>query len=79
MPHRAAPSVSRRSKRSGPPGGTGSGSTRQFATVPVCARRTLSRLGVPAVPVVPDRRGAPQRPDGILGRMTHRDGYRAAP
>ncbi|MER5809040.1 4'-phosphopantetheinyl transferase superfamily protein [Streptomyces sp. NPDC002033] len=51
---------------------------QQFATVRVCARRALSRLGVPAVPVVPNRRGAPQWPDGILGSMTHCDGYRAA-
>ncbi|WP_431358578.1 hypothetical protein [Streptomyces atroolivaceus] len=61
---------------------TGGGPVRplrqqQFALVRVCARRTLYRLGVPAVPVVPNRHGAPQ-PDGILRSMTLCDRYRAA-
>lgn len=51
---------------------------REFATVRHCARRALATLGHPAVPLVPGRRGAPLWPDGIVGSMTHCDGYRAA-
>lgn len=51
---------------------------REFATVRHCARRALARLGVPPVPLLPGERGAPQWPDGVVGSMTHCDGYRAA-
>src|SRR5882757_4837364 len=50
----------------------------EFATVRMCARRALTRLGVPAVPIVRGRGGAPRWPDGIVGSMTHCRGYRAA-
>jgi 4'-phosphopantetheinyl transferase EntD len=51
---------------------------REFADVRACARAALGRLGVPPVPLVPGHRGAPQWPEGVVGSMTHCDGYRAA-
>lgn len=51
---------------------------REFATVRYCARRALARLGQPPVALVPGRDRAPEWPDGIVGSMTHCDGYRAA-
>jgi 4'-phosphopantetheinyl transferase EntD len=51
---------------------------REFATVRHCARRALAALGHPPVALLPGRRGAPLWPDGIVGSMTHCDGYRGA-
>lgn len=51
---------------------------REFTTVRWLARGALDRLGLPRAPVLPDRRGAPRWPDGVVGSMTHCDGYRAA-
>ncbi|MFJ4705502.1 4'-phosphopantetheinyl transferase [Streptomyces anulatus] len=51
---------------------------REFAVVRACARRALGRLGVPPGPILPGERGAPRWPDGVVGSMTHCDGYRAA-
>ncbi|MCH6160825.1 4'-phosphopantetheinyl transferase family protein [Streptomyces marispadix] len=51
---------------------------REFADVRACARGALARLGVPPVPLVPGHRGAPRWPEGVVGSMTHCDGYRAA-
>jgi 4'-phosphopantetheinyl transferase EntD len=51
---------------------------REFATVRACARRALGRLGIAPVPIVPGERGAPQWPAGVVGSMTHCEGYRAA-
>src|SRR4051794_33065331 len=50
----------------------------EYAAARECARSALRRLGVPeaAVPAGPDR--APMWPTGIVGSMTHVDGYRAA-
>ena len=50
----------------------------EFSTVRACARQALAQLGLPPVPIVPGERGAPQWPDGVVGTMTHCDGYRAA-
>lgn len=50
----------------------------EFATVRDCARRALARLGQPPVPIVPGPDREPQWPDGIVGSLTHCDGYRAA-
>lgn len=50
----------------------------EFSAVRACARTALGRLGRPPVPILPGERGAPQWPDGIVGSMTHCDGYRAA-
>jgi 4'-phosphopantetheinyl transferase EntD len=51
---------------------------REFAAVRACARRAMEKLGVPPQPVLPGERGAPRWPVGLLGSMTHCDGYRAA-
>ncbi|GAA2803938.1 4'-phosphopantetheinyl transferase family protein [Crossiella cryophila] len=51
---------------------------REFTTVRHCARRALAELGRPATPLLRGERGAPIWPGGIVGSMTHCDGYRAA-
>ncbi|MFG2908740.1 4'-phosphopantetheinyl transferase [Kitasatospora sp. NPDC048286] len=51
---------------------------REFTTVRHCARAALTRLGVPYQPLVPGLRGAPSWPDGVVGSLTHCDGFRAA-
>jgi 4'-phosphopantetheinyl transferase EntD len=57
---------------------------REFATVRLCARTALARLGRTPGPILPAGDGplwadrAPRWPDGIVGSMTHCDGYRAA-
>ncbi|MFH9352798.1 4'-phosphopantetheinyl transferase [Kitasatospora sp. NPDC017646] len=50
----------------------------EFTTVRHCARTALDRLGVPYRPLVPGLRGAPSWPDGVIGSLTHCDGFRAA-
>jgi 4'-phosphopantetheinyl transferase EntD len=51
---------------------------REFTTGRACARAALARLGIPPVPILPGARGAPQWPAGVVGSITHCDGYRAA-
>ncbi|WP_031480813.1 4'-phosphopantetheinyl transferase family protein [Streptomyces bicolor] len=51
---------------------------REFAVVRSCARRAMEKLGVPAQPILPGERGAPGWPAGLVGSMTHCDGYHAA-
>ncbi|QBI54915.1 4'-phosphopantetheinyl transferase family protein [Streptomonospora litoralis] len=51
---------------------------RQFATGRSCARRALGRLGVPPAPLLPGPGGAPVWPQGVVGSITHCDGYLAA-
>ncbi|MDJ0460318.1 4'-phosphopantetheinyl transferase superfamily protein [Streptomyces sp. H27-C3] len=57
---------------------------REFATVRRCARGALARLGVAPGPIVPAREGppwahrAPRWPNGVVGSMTHCEGYRGA-
>nr|WP_240940557.1 4'-phosphopantetheinyl transferase superfamily protein [Planosporangium flavigriseum] len=51
---------------------------REFSTVRLCARRAMADLGLPSAPVLPGLRGSPQWPGGVVGSMTHCDGYRAA-
>lgn len=50
----------------------------EFATVRHCARLALAELGRPPAPILSGTRGAPQWPAGVVGSMTHCDGYRAA-
>lgn len=56
---------------------------REFATVRRCARTALARIGVAPGPILPTGEGppwarrAPRWPDGVVGSMTHCDGYRA--
>ncbi|WP_202130182.1 4'-phosphopantetheinyl transferase family protein [Rathayibacter iranicus] len=51
---------------------------REFASVRACAREALARLRATPTPIVPGESGAPQWPIGIVGSMTHCDGYSAA-
>jgi 4'-phosphopantetheinyl transferase EntD len=51
---------------------------REFATVRDCARRALQRLGYAPVPILRTEHGAPKWPAGIVGSLTHCNGYRAA-
>lgn len=51
---------------------------REFAEVRVCARAALGRLGYAPAPLLSTGRGAPLWPTGVVGSMTHCDGYRAA-
>ncbi|MET7339318.1 4'-phosphopantetheinyl transferase superfamily protein [Nonomuraea sp. NPDC005650] len=51
---------------------------REFTTARHCARRALSRLGLPPAPILPGERGAPGWPPGVTGAITHCAGYRAA-
>ncbi|NUP20303.1 MAG: 4'-phosphopantetheinyl transferase superfamily protein [Streptomyces sp.] len=51
---------------------------REFAVVRSCARRAMEKLGVPPQPILPGERGAPGWPAGLVGSMTHCDGYSAA-
>ena len=51
---------------------------REFATGRACARAALGRLGVAPAPIGSGPRGEPLWPDGIVGAITHCDGFRAA-
>ena len=50
---------------------------REFAAVRACARRALSDLGLPPAAVLPGPSGEPAWPPGVVGSMTHCEGYRA--
>ena len=49
----------------------------EFAEGRRCAHQALSRLGVPAAPVLAGRAGQPLWPAGVTGSITHCAGYRA--
>lgn len=49
-----------------------------FASARACAREAMSRLGVPAGPILRGGRGMPVWPPGLVGTLTHTDGLRAA-
>jgi 4'-phosphopantetheinyl transferase EntD len=51
---------------------------REFATVRCCARDALRRIGMIGVPILPDSDRVPRWPAGVIGSMTHCEGYRAA-
>ncbi|MEU9319699.1 4'-phosphopantetheinyl transferase superfamily protein [Streptomyces sp. NPDC048295] len=51
---------------------------REFTAVRACARLAMEKLGLPPQPVLPGVRGAPRWPEGLVGSMTHCDGYRGA-
>lgn len=50
---------------------------REFAAGRACAREALGALGVPPAPILSGARGEPLWPEGIVGSITHCDGYRA--
>lgn len=51
---------------------------REYATARACARRALATLGLPAAPIGRGAAREPIWPRGMVGSLTHCDGYRAA-
>jgi 4'-phosphopantetheinyl transferase EntD len=51
---------------------------REFTTGRTCARQALLRLGLPITPILRGARREPVWPSGVVGSITHCDGYRAA-
>ena len=50
----------------------------EFITVRHCARIALGELGVGPVPILKGDKGEPCWPDGVVGSLTHCEGYRGA-
>ncbi len=50
---------------------------REFTTARACVREALSQLGLRPSAVPNGARGEPQWPTGVVGSITHCDGYRA--
>lgn len=50
---------------------------REFTTARICARAALRELGFPAVSIPTGERGEPLWPKGVVGSITHCEGYRA--
>jgi enterobactin synthetase component D / holo-[acyl-carrier protein] synthase len=50
---------------------------REFTTARACARQALAQLGERRQAIPSGLRGAPQWPTGVVGSITHCDGYRA--
>jgi 4'-phosphopantetheinyl transferase EntD len=51
---------------------------REYGTVRYCARQALAELGLPPTAILSGPKREPLWPDGVVGSMTHCDGYRAA-
>jgi 4'-phosphopantetheinyl transferase EntD len=50
----------------------------EFVTVRYCARLALEELGFPPVPILKGEKGEPCWPDGVVGSLTHTEGFRGA-
>ena len=50
----------------------------EFVTVRHCARVAMEQLGVPSSPILKGDKGEPRWPDGVVGSLTHCEGYRGA-
>ena len=50
---------------------------REFTTARACAREALMQLGLPRQAIPSGSRGEPHWPAGVVGSITHCDGYRA--
>ncbi len=50
----------------------------EFVTVRHCARIALGEIGVGPVPILKGEKGEPCWPDGVVGSLTHCDGFRGA-
>ncbi|BBX17344.1 4'-phosphopantetheinyl transferase [Mycolicibacterium duvalii] len=50
----------------------------EFITVRHCARQALVDLGEQPVPILKGEKGEPRWPDGVVGSLTHCEGYRGA-
>ncbi|MCZ4274432.1 4'-phosphopantetheinyl transferase [Rhodococcus sp. BGS-1C] len=51
---------------------------REFTSARHCARLAMGKLGVDPAPIMRGKSGAPQWPKGVVGSLTHCDGYRGA-
>ena len=50
----------------------------EFVTVRHCARVAMGRLGLPEAPILKGEKGEPRWPEGVVGSLTHCEGYRGA-
>ncbi len=50
----------------------------EFVTARHCARVALEQLGLPPAPILKGEKGEPQWPEGVVGSLTHCQGYRGA-
>ncbi len=50
----------------------------EFIAVRHCARLALAELGFAPVPILKGDKGEPRWPEGVVGSLTHCEGYRAA-
>ncbi len=50
----------------------------EFITVRYCARQALGELGLPPAPILKGDKGEPCWPDGVVGSLTHCEGFRGA-
>lgn len=50
----------------------------EFVTVRYCARQALGELGIEPAPILKGEKGEPCWPDGVVGSLTHCEGYRGA-
>lgn len=50
----------------------------EFITVRYCARQALGELGIEPAPILKGEKGEPCWPDGVVGSLTHCEGYRGA-
>ena len=50
----------------------------EFITVRYCAREALGELGLPPVPILKGAKGEPRWPKGVVGSLTHCEGFRGA-
>jgi 4'-phosphopantetheinyl transferase EntD len=50
----------------------------EFVTVRYCARQALGELGVGPVPILKGDKGEPCWPEGVVGSLTHCEGFRGA-
>ena len=51
---------------------------REFTSARHCARVAMGKLGVDPAPILRGEKGEHQWPRGVIGSLTHCDGYRAA-
>ena len=58
--------------------GAGPRRRAEFTTTRACAHDALAELGVAPAPVLPDADRCPTWPAGVVGSITHTQGYRAA-
>lgn len=50
----------------------------EFVTARHCARLAMDLLGVPPAPILKGDKGEPCWPEGVVGSLTHTEGYRGA-